>query len=56
LLSARHAAGVQKKLWPVAAAEGCGLIWMRGFAVPAAFQASIGAAKAIWIREIAGMM
>ena len=56
LLSARHATGAEKKLWPVAAAEGCGLIWMRGFAVPAAFRAPAGAAKAIWIREIAGMM
>jgi tRNA(Ile)-lysidine synthase len=56
LLSDRHATGVEKKLWPVAVAEGCGLIWMRGFAVPAAFQAPAGASKAIWIREVAGMM
>ena len=56
LLSDRHAAGAQKKLWPVAVAEGCGLVWMRGFAVPAAFRAPAGARKAIWIREIAGMM
>jgi tRNA(Ile)-lysidine synthase len=56
LLSDRHATGVEKKLWPVAVAEGCGLIWMRGFAVPSAFQAPAGASRAIWIREIAGMM
>jgi tRNA(Ile)-lysidine synthase len=56
LLSDRHAAGAEKKLWPVAVAEGCGLVWMRGFAVPAAFRVSVGARKAIWIREIAGMM
>lgn len=56
LLSDRHAAGAEKKLWPVAVAKGCGLIWIRGFSVPAAFQAPPGAAKAIWIREIAGMM
>ena len=56
LLSDRHATGVEKKLWPVAVAEGCGLIWMRGFAVPAAFQAPAGASKAIWIREVASMM
>ena len=56
LLSDRHATGAEKKIWPVAVAEGCGLIWMRGFAVPAAFRAPAGAAKAIWIREIAGMM
>jgi len=56
LLSDRHAAGAEKKLWPVAVAEGGGLVWMRGFAVPAAFRAPAGASKAIWIREIAGMM
>jgi len=56
LLSDRHATGAQKKLWPVAIAEGCELVWMRGFAVPAAFRAPAGASKAIWIREIAGMM
>jgi tRNA(Ile)-lysidine synthase len=56
LLTERHATGAEKKLWPVAVAEGCGLVWMRGFAVPAAFSAPPGAATAIWIREIAGMM
>ncbi len=56
LLSDRHATGAEKKLWPVAVAEGYGLVWMRGFAVPAAFRAPAGAAQAIWIREIAGMM
>ena len=56
LLSDRHATGVAKKLWPVAVAKGYGLIWMRDFAVPASFRAPAGAAKAIWIREIAGMM
>jgi tRNA(Ile)-lysidine synthase len=56
LLSDRHATGAEKKLWPVAVAEGCGLIWMRGFAVPAAFRAPAGASQAIWVRETAGMM
>jgi len=56
LLSDRHAAGAEKKLWPVAVAEGCGLVWMRGFAVPAALRSPAGSAQAIWIREIAGMM
>ncbi len=56
LLSDRHATGAEKKLWPVAIAEGCGLVWMRGFAVPAAFRSPAGAAQAIWIRQIAGMM
>ena len=54
LLSDRHATGVAKKLWPVAVAEGCGLVWMRGFAVPKAFRAHPDAAQAIWIREMAG--
>jgi len=39
LLSDRHATGAEKKLWPVAATEGSGLVWMRGFAAPAAFRA-----------------
>jgi len=56
LLSDRHATGAEKKLWPVAVAEGCGLVWMRGFAVPAAFRAPDAAGQAIWIREIAAMM
>ena len=56
LLSDRHATGAEKKLWPVAVAEGCGLVWMRGFAAPAAFRAPAGAPQAIWIRQIAGMM
>ena len=56
LLSGRHATGAEKKLWPVAVAEGHGIVWMRGFAVPAAFRAPVGAPQAIWIREIAGMM
>jgi tRNA(Ile)-lysidine synthase len=55
LLTARHVTGTQKKLWPVAVAEGCGIVWMRGFSAPAAFSAA-AAAQAIWIREIAGIM
>jgi tRNA(Ile)-lysidine synthase len=56
LLSDRHVTGGEKKLWPVAVAEGRGLVWMRGFAVPASLRAPAGASRAIWIREIAGMM
>ncbi len=56
MLSDRHVTGTQKKLWPVAAAEGCGLIWLRDFAVPEAFRAPAGARQAIRIREIAGIM
>ncbi len=52
LLSDRQATGAEKKLWPVAIAEGCGLIWMRGFPVPVMFRAPAGTPKAIWIREI----
>lgn len=52
LLSDRQVTGAEKKLWPVAIAEGCGLVWMRGFAVPAIFRAPAGTPKAIWIREI----
>jgi tRNA(Ile)-lysidine synthase len=56
LLNDGHAAGTQKKLWPVAVAAGCGIIWLRNFAVPEAFRAPAGARQAIWIREIAGIM
>jgi tRNA(Ile)-lysidine synthase len=56
LLSDRHATGAEKKLWPVAAAEDGAIVWMRGFAVPAALRAPEGALQAIWIRETAGMM
>lgn len=55
LLSDRHATGTEKKLWPVAVGRG-DLVWMRGFAIPAAVRAPEWAAKAIWIRETAGMM
>lgn len=53
LLSRRHATGAEKKLWPVAVAEGHGLIWMRGFSVPEAMRPRANAVHAIWIREIA---
>jgi tRNA(Ile)-lysidine synthetase-like protein len=56
LLNDRHVTGADKKLWPVAIAEGCGLVWMRDFAVPAALRAPTGALQAIWIREIGSMM
>jgi tRNA(Ile)-lysidine synthase len=56
LLGDRHASGLEKKLWPVAVADGRGLIWMRGFAVPAALQPSVNTSKVIWIRDTASMM
>jgi len=49
LLSARHAAGREKKLWPVAVCRG-ELVWVRGFAAPRAWQARSG--TAIRIREM----
>jgi tRNA(Ile)-lysidine synthase len=56
LLSDRHATGTKKKLWPVAVAEGRGLIWVRNFAVPEALRAPAESPHAIWIREIPSMM
>ncbi len=50
LLSERHAVGAEKKLWPVVEAGG-ELVWMRGFAAPAAFQPHAGAARVVWVRE-----
>jgi len=48
LLSDRHAVGIEKKLWPVIEAGG-ELVWLRGFAAPAAVQPVRGAARVIWI-------
>lgn len=48
LLSDRHAVGVEKKLWPVIEAGG-ELVWLRGFAAPAAVQPARGAARVLWI-------
>jgi tRNA(Ile)-lysidine synthase len=51
LLAERRISGTERKLWPVAVAEGIGLVWARGFAVPAGLQSPPGAARALWIRE-----
>ena len=51
LLSDRHATGAKKKLWPVAVKEDGSLVWMRGFAAPAAIAAR-ATGKAIWMREL----
>jgi tRNA(Ile)-lysidine synthase len=51
LLADRRISGMERKLWPVAVAEGIGLVWVRGFAVPTALQSPPGAATALWIRE-----
>ena len=53
LLADRHATGAEKKLWPVVVSAG-ELVWMRGFAAPERWRARAG--KAIWIRQIAGLM
>jgi tRNA(Ile)-lysidine synthase len=53
LLSDHHIAGAEKRLWPVAVAEGLGLVWMRSFLAPADLQPSHGSSEALWIREIA---
>jgi len=53
LLSDRHAVGIEKKLWPVIELGG-ELVWMRGFAAPAAFQAVRDAARVLWICEDPG--
>ncbi|HTZ31846.1 MAG TPA: tRNA lysidine(34) synthetase TilS [Methylomirabilota bacterium] len=52
LLSARHLTGTEKKLWPVAAAEGMGLVWMRGFPVPDALRPAAVAGEVVCIREV----
>jgi tRNA(Ile)-lysidine synthase len=51
LLSDRHIGGPEKRLWPVAVAEGIGLVWMRGFVVPADLQPAPGASRVLWIQE-----
>jgi len=38
LLNDHHIVGPPKERWPVAVAEGFGLVWMRGFAAPASFK------------------
>ena len=52
LLGDRQLTGPVKKLWPVAVAEGCGLVWMRGFPAPSGFEPASGAESAIWIRVV----
>ena len=51
LLNDRHIAGAEKSDWPVAVAEGLGLLWMRGFSAPAALQPSPGVNRVLWIHE-----
>ena len=51
ILTDRKIKGPCKRLWPVAESESDGIIWMRGFAVPASLQVPQDATTAIWIRE-----
>jgi len=51
LLSDRHLSGVDKKRWPVAVAEGIGLVWVRGFPVPSEFRPRADAGQVLWIRD-----
>jgi tRNA(Ile)-lysidine synthase len=55
LLNDRQICGAKKKLWPVAVAEGYGLVWMRGFLVPARLQPPAGAPQALLVREMPGL-
>ena len=55
LLTDSHAKGLAKKLWPVAEFTGSGILWMRGFDAPAAWQAPYDARRAIWIREVSAV-
>ena len=55
LLTDSHVKGFAKKLWPVAELKGSGILWMRGFDAPAAWQAPHRAGRAIWIREVSAV-
>ncbi len=50
LLQERHVAQPERRLWPVAL-SGDGIVWMRGFPVPARLRASAGQ-EAVVIREM----
>jgi len=51
LLQERHISGEEKKRWPVVSCEE-EVIWLRGFAVPAALQPQAGAIEAILLRAL----
>ena len=54
LLNDRHIAGAAQGSWPVALAEGCGLVWMRGFSAPAEFAPPQSSGRVLWIRVSGG--
>lgn len=51
LLSDRHLTGPEKRMWPVVAAPGVGLVWMRGFPAPASLRPLPAESPLLWIRE-----
>ncbi len=53
LLNDHPIVGADKRRWPVAVAEGRGLVWVRGFATPAEFEPPPGTGRVLWIRVIA---
>ena len=53
LLNDQHIVGAAKASWPVAVAEGRGLVWVRGFPTPAEFSPTPDSGRVLWIRVIA---
>jgi tRNA(Ile)-lysidine synthase len=53
LLNDHHIVGPTKAGWPVAVAEGRGLVWMRGFSTPGEFAPTPDSGQVLWIRVIA---
>jgi len=53
LLNDHHIVGAAKGRWPVAVAEGRGVVWMRGFSTPAELQPRPGGSRVLWIHVIA---
>ena len=51
LLSDRHLTGRERALWPVVVAEKIGLVWMRGFAVPAGLRPPSGSDQVLCLHE-----
>jgi tRNA(Ile)-lysidine synthase len=52
LLNDRHIEGAEKGRWPVAVAEGLGLVWMRGFSAPAGLRPASGSGRVLCIHEL----
>ena len=52
LLNDRHIEGAEKGRWPVVVAEGLGLVWMRGFSVPAGLRPAAGSGRVVCIHVL----